>query len=229
MASMNVNNTIISALSDPTRIEILHRLMEGPTVVAELVDATGSSQPNISNHLAVLRRAKLVVAEQEGKQRRYVLANPAVASLIESLLVLSDPPATKASPPVAFARTCYDHLAGQLGVAIFQGLSQSRMVRQSSDGALTLTKKGEQRLSDGGIDITSLYHKRRRFAYECLDWTEKKAHIGGSLGAAICAHCVQEGWIVRNSANRSVRLTAQGRSDIAELFGANIPEDGLRT
>jgi DNA-binding transcriptional ArsR family regulator len=220
----NKSQAILAAIGEPTRLELLHRLMEGSAVVSELVIALGSSQSNISNHLAVLKQAGLVSVRAEGRQRRYELSNPAVASLVESILVLSDPPSSAPSAAVASARTCYDHLAGQVGVAIFGGLSQKRAFRRSSDGAIVLTKRGASIMTDMGIDLSLLYQKRRRFAFECMDWTEKSAHLGGSLGAAICELCIKEGWIERNSANRSVRLKPQGKTELVRLFNADLSD-----
>lgn len=218
------SQAILAAIGDPTRLELLHRLMEGSAVVSELVIALDNSQSNISNHLAVLKQAGLVSVHAEGRQRRYQLANPAVASLVESILVLSDPPSSIPSVAVASARTCYDHLAGQLGVAIFKSLSHKRAFTRSADGAVVLTNKGVSMMTDTGIDLSSLYQKRRRFAFECMDWTEKTAHLGGSLGAAICELCIQQGWIERNSANRSVRLKPKGKTELSRLFGADLSE-----
>jgi len=79
-------------------------------------------------------------------------------------------------------------------------------------------------MTDLGIDLTLLYQQRRRFAFECMDWTEKSAHLGGSLGAAICELCIKEGWIERNSANRSVRLKPQGKTKLTQLFGADLSD-----
>ena len=215
---------ILAAISDPTRLELLHRLMEGSALVSELVVALGSSQSNVSNHLAVLKQAGLVSVHAEGRQRRYDISNSAVGSLVESILVLSDPPSSTPSTAIALARTCYDHLAGQLGVSIFSGLKQKKAFRRSSHehGAVVLTNVGVNIFTDVGIDLSPLYQKRRRFAFECLDWTEKTAHLGGSLGGALCELCVRRGWIERNSANRSVRLNAEGRIELSKWFGVDV-------
>ena len=215
---------ILAAISDSTRLELLHRLMEGSALVSELVLLLGSSQSNISNHLAVLKQAGLVSVHADGRQRRYEIFNSAVASLVESILVLSDPPSSTPSTAIASARTCYDHLAGHLGVSIFNSLKRKKVFRQSSNdqGALVLTNVGVNIFTDFGIDLSPLYQKRRRFAFECLDWTEKTAHLGGSLGAAVCELCVRHGWIERNSANRSVRLKTEGRIALSERFGFDV-------
>lgn len=218
------SQSILNALADPRRFELLYRLMQGSALVSELVLALETSQSNVSNHLALLKRAGLVKVRSEGRQRRYEIANPAVASLIESIRVLSDPPSSKPSTAIASARTCYDHLAGQLGVSIFDGLKRKRAFRRSPDdpGTVILTKRGVNILTDAGIDLASLHKKRRRFAYECMDWTQKSAHLGGSLGAAICELCVHRGWIERNSSNRSVKLKRRGRTELMNRFGANL-------
>ena len=221
--SMTNANPVLAAISHPSRLDILHRLLEGPTLVSELSHHLHLSQSNLSNHLKVLRGARLVEVRAEGRRRVYELANPAVASLVESVLVLSDPPAASPSPTIAAARTCYDHLAGRLGVSIFNALKKNRAFRRdaSERGSLVLTKKGTRLLDNAGIDVSSLSRARRRLAFECLDWTERTAHIGGSLGAAICQLAVQSGWIERNPANRAVQVTKRGKIELKRQFGVD--------
>ena len=203
---------VAGALADPLRLLILRRLLEGPVNVAELVAASGASQPNVSNHLALLRRRGLV-------------AGPTVGQLVEALSSLTAPRSRPTVPaPIAVARTCYDHLAGRLGVAVLQGLQRTKAVgRPGRDGAVDLGPHAERVFARLGVDLGEAASARRRFAFACLDWTERQAHLGGSLGASVCAAAVRSGWIVRQPRTRVVLLSAQGRRGFQRILGISIP------
>ncbi len=217
---------LAGALADPLRIAILHRLMEGPAAVAELVSQTGEPQPKVSNHLAILRARKLVVVRRNGRQAIYELADPSAAQLVETLLAISSAPTLSIRAPssIAFARTCYDHLAGKLGVAILNalvdldGLVSADQVR----GDLRLGPAGPALFTKLGVDTKPGGATRRRFAYGCLDWTERRPHLGGWLGARLCDRAFGARWISRDRESRTVFLTPSGRRALKRHLGSSL-------
>lgn len=207
---------IAHALADPTRLRILERLTDGPAAVSELIVLTGEAQPKVSNHLAVLRGRGLVEATRIGRQRVYEVSDPSVGQLIESLGLIAGRGGErlKMSPPLARARTCYDHLAGRLGVAIFDALVARRAVRHPEAryrGPVDLGPAGPATFGRLGIDLNEVRLERRRFATACGDWSERRAHLGGALGAALWARALERGWVVRRPGSRVVVVTEKGR------------------
>jgi len=217
------------ALADPIRFAVLVRLLEGPATVADLAAVTGASQPNVSNHLALLRDRGLVRARREGRHARYDIADPAVAQAVEALVSLSGPDTSAPRPPapLAVARTCYDHLAGVLGVALLDGLVEAGVVSrpERSSGTIRLGPVAERTFGLLGVDAERALRARRKFAYGCPDWTERRPHLGGSLGAALCERFFEEGWIRRARGSRAVTLTADGARTLRRVLG--IPADRL--
>jgi DNA-binding transcriptional ArsR family regulator len=217
---------VAQAVADGTRLEILHRLMEGPVSVSELAASLARSQPNVSNHLAVLREAGLVRVGREGRKSIYRLGSASVAVLIESISALArGPDPSRATPELARARTCYDHLAGALGVQLFDWLlAEGALARDRRDrDAIGLGPKGREVFEGLGVDLDTATRQRRRFALSCLDWTEKKAHLGGSLGAALSDAFTQRGWVVRQPGSRAVALSANGRRQLRRR-GVRLPD-----
>jgi len=214
---------IASAFSDPLRLAVLQRLIEGPATVSDIVEATGESQPKVSNHLSVLRERNLVTARRSGRQIVYRLRNPSVAQVVESLLALTGPAKGRptAETPIALARTCYDHLAGKLGVALLDALVARGALKgaPSANGDLTLTDDAAEVFADLGVDTEERTRSRRRRAFACLDWTERRPHLGGALGAALLRRVVDEGWIVRDATSRAVHVTAKGKRALKRHLG----------
>lgn len=213
--------SIASALADPLRLAILHRLMEGPASVSEMVSVTREPQPKVSNHLAVLRDQGLVLSRRSGRQVAYGLRNPSVAQLVEALATLSGrhsrrPPAAAA---IAEARTCYDHLAGRVGVAILDALRERGTLKatRGATGDLRLGPAASDTFGSIGVDIARPPKGRRRFAFACLDWTERRPHLGGALGAALCSRAFETGWVERIDESRAVRLTKAGRAALRSI------------
>jgi DNA-binding transcriptional ArsR family regulator len=210
---------VAQAVAEETRLAILHRLMEGPAAVAELVAGIGKPQSLVSNHLAVLKDANLVAFEREGRKSIYRLANASVATLVESLAALARGGSERgATPALARARTCYDHLAGALGVELYEGLLAARALEVDGDD-VGLGPQGRALFTRLGVDLEAAAKTRRRFATACLDWTERKAHLGGSLGAALCDALVTRGWIVRRPRTRAVHVTPAGTRGLRRLLG----------
>jgi DNA-binding transcriptional ArsR family regulator len=209
---------VAQALADETRLDILHRLMEGPAAVSELVAESEKSQSLVSNHLAVLKASNLVAFEKDGRKSVYRLTNASVATLVESLTALSrNGSESRPTPALASARTCYDHLAGSLGVEIYDWLIKRKAIVMDGDD-VGVGPKGHEIFSKLGVDIDQATKSRRRFAIACLDWTEKKAHLGGSLGANLCAEFIARGWITRQTGTRAVQLTPSGKRKLNALM-----------
>jgi hypothetical protein len=188
--------------------------------VSELAASLAESQPKVSNHLGVLRKAGLVHFVREGRKSIYRLSGASVAILIESISALArGPDESKATPELAAARTCYDHLAGALGVQLFDWLlTQRALARDRRDpSAIGLGPRGDEIFGRLGVDLPTTTRKRRRFALACLDWTEKKTHLGGSLGAAMADVFIQRSWIVRRPGSRAVSLSAKGKRQLRRL------------
>ncbi|HYM67964.1 MAG TPA: metalloregulator ArsR/SmtB family transcription factor [bacterium] len=214
---------LAQALADPLRLTILHALMGGPAAVSEIVSATGEAQPKVSNHLALLRQRGLVRATRVGRQIVYELRDPSVGRLVESLSVVAGAsrPAARKSAPIVNARTCYDHLAGRLGVAVFDALVTRRAIVPPgpSGGPVELGPAGAETFGALGVDPAALRRQRRQFATACLDWTERRPHLGGALGAALWAKSVERGWVVRRPGTRAVLLTDTGRRALHRTLG----------
>jgi DNA-binding transcriptional ArsR family regulator len=229
---------LVRALDDPLRYAILFRLVAGPATVSELVASSGASQPKISNHLAVLRDAELVTTSRSGRHVAYALAGPAIAEVIEALETAagSGPAIAKTTPEIAVARSCYDHLAGKLGVALFRALVARRAIRdvetrsvarkvRSGLGAVALAEAARETFGELGIDLDEIAATRRQFATACSDWTESRPHLGGALGAALQERLLRERWLLRRGGTRALRITPAGRAMFAARFGIDMTRD----
>jgi DNA-binding transcriptional ArsR family regulator len=221
--------TLAQALADPLRLAILQQLMGGPATVSELQSLTGESQSKVSNHLALLRERDLVRATREGRQMVYALRDASVARLIESLTAVASmaPVRLWKSPQLITARTCYDHLAGRYGVALFDALLAQEAIKAPTEmrGELEPGPGGAEVFGKLGIDLNALRRERRRFAFACLDWTERRAHLGGALGAALWAQFVERGWVVKQQGTRAIIVTDLGKQNLRERFGIQVEED----
>jgi DNA-binding transcriptional ArsR family regulator len=195
-----------SAIGDPLRLRLLQELMAGPAAVSELVRRSKARQANVSNHLAVLRAAGLVVARRRGRLIEYALAGSSVAQLVEAVSALAGPPPAARRAELAEARMCYDHLAGRLGVAIFDRLRTSGAFVDGhrSDGALRLGTRAGDAFARLGVELDRLPPSRRRLAFRCLDWTERRPHLGGQLGSAVAEAFERQGWTRRHPVSRRI-------------------------
>jgi DNA-binding transcriptional ArsR family regulator len=212
--------------------------MDGRALTAtELARVAGVAPQTASGHLALLVDAGLVLREPQGRHRYHRLASPAVAQMIESIMSLATdrgvPPAVvqKAGPvtgprdkALRYARTCYDHLAGQLAVEITDSLIAAGQIELSSDGG-ALTDAGGRFLQSLGVDLEGARRRashrgtKRIFCRACLDWSERRPHIGGALGAALCQCYLDKGWIQRTMGGRAVNVTPQGGRSLYRAFG----------
>lgn len=217
---------LAQALADPLRLALLQQLMAGPASVAELAEAGGASQPNVSNHLALLRAERLVANERRGRRVVYRIRDVQVAELIETLSTVAGagPRLAKHQTPMIAGRTCYDHLAGKLGVAVFAGLVKAGALLPPdiAGGAVELGPSAGAVFGGLGVDLEPARRAKRKFAFGCLDWTERELHLGGALGAALCARCVEAQWVERTPGTRAVRLTGAGSDALNSRLGVTL-------
>ena len=217
-------------LGQPARAAMLLELLDGRARTAtELADIADVSRATASSHLTQLTDGNLLRVEKQGRHRYFRLADPTVAETLESLLNLTagavQPARSNFGPKqddLRRARMCYDHIAGHLGVAVTQSLIADGTLVED-DANFRMTPNGERRLVGFGIDVDAARRRRRHFARTCLDWSERRPHLAGSLGAAIADHLFQLGWINREAEGRSLRITAAGASGLNAAFGIEIP------
>ena len=196
-----------------------------------MVSASGESQPKVSNHLQVLREQGLVRSERRDRQGVYEISDASVAQLIESLTVVAGGPVppTLRTDPLAKARTCYDHLAGGLGVSLFGAPVEAEAIRLTAEirGHVGPGSTAQESFGSVGVDVAEVEQRkgRRRFAFACPDWTEHQPHLSGALGAAICGRFFEEGWLEKDQKTRAVRLTDAGRSALEGRLG--LVADGV--
>lgn len=210
-------------LGDATRIRMLRLLMEGRALTAkELAYGAGVEPATATAHLRRLLEGGLIAVAAQGRHKYFRLASPRVAELMELLMAVAPHARVKAPTPrveaaLRRARMCYDHLAGELGIGIADALVRRGVLRKEED-SFAVTRKGAGWFAELGIDLDAIRGKRRRFAAQCLDWSERREHLGGALGAALAERLVDLGWITRRRNSRAVSLTEFGRRKLAEHF-----------
>jgi DNA-binding transcriptional ArsR family regulator len=210
---------IAGLIGEAGRIHMLTVLLDGNGHSAsELAMAATVSPQTASSHLSKLLSGGLIVSERSGRQRLFRLKNTDVAVAIEALGALAQNSKSPAMPELRFARTCYDHLAGVLAIALRNELLRRDVFRHRGD-TFMLTAAGERFLRTLDIDAESLRGLRRSFARRCLDWTERDHHIGGSVGAALLSRFMEIKWLARISKTRAVRLTHDGERGFERVFG----------
>jgi DNA-binding transcriptional ArsR family regulator len=210
---------IANLVGDSARIQMLTALLDGRSHSAsELALAASVSAQTASSHLSKLSTGGLIVSEQKGRQRLFRLNGTDVAVAVESLGALAQANETTAMPELRFARSCYDHLAGALAIALRDQLLKKGILRHKVD-AFALTASGEQFLRTLEIEAEPLRELRRSFARKCLDWTERHHHIGGAVGAALLGHFLETKWLVRIRDTRALRLTHEGAAGFEQVFG----------
>lgn len=215
---------IAGLIGDRTRATILMGLMEGRSVTAsELARAASVTKQTASAHLSKLVGARLVAVANAGRHRYFRIADHHVAGVIESLVGLAHrlgatPIETGPSDPaMRKARVCYDHLAGDLGVLVFDSLSQQGCLR-TTGATPALTEKGERFCRDIGIDVAALELGRRPVCLSCLDWSVRRHHLAGALGAAILNRVYALGWARRQRGSRVVSFSAVGERAMRARF-----------
>jgi DNA-binding transcriptional ArsR family regulator len=215
-------------LGDTHRARFVLALLGGQELTAgELAARAGASPSLASAHLARLLDSGLVSVRKRGRQRYYRLASQEIAEAIEALLAIAPRQAVTGLTGVTGgkalqrARTCYDHLAGRLGVALADALEQQRVLTPA-DGGWVLTSKGERRLGALGLDIDVLRQSRRSFLRPCLDWTERRPHVAGTLGQAVASRLLDLGWIRHAGATRAVLITPLGEQQLLAEFAVRV-------
>jgi DNA-binding transcriptional ArsR family regulator len=218
---------IASLAGDPARANMLARLMDGRALTAsELAYVSGVSAPTASGHLAKLAAGGLLAVEKQGRHRYYRLATPDVARMIEQIMIVAGDPAPRlprigpAQHALMDARTCYDHIAGKLGVALADTLLSRRYVVLSDDGG-EVTAGGERFLAALGIDPGGVAGQRP-YCRACLDWTERRPHIAGKLGTAMARQFFQRKWVERLRDSRALAVTSAGKRMFREHFGLTL-------
>lgn len=222
---------LASAIAEPSRARILFCLLDGHARTStELAIVAEVSPSTASVHLALLKNERLIKLLVQGKHRYYSIERADVARALEALMVVAGSPQSRFVPatpvPLRQARTCYDHMAGVVAVSLLQSLKHSgwisparTLVEPKSEDALDLTPTGTSALERLGIDITATRGLRRRFAYACLDWSERKPHIGGALGAALLQMAARQRWVEREFNSRVLHITPLGQRELSNRFG----------
>lgn len=207
---------IAAMIGDPTRARMLAALMGGQFIAAgELAAAAGVTAQTASGHIAKLIDAELVVVRTQGRHRYFRLADAEIAHALEALSLVAERSAQAdkwsqgAYKPLKAARTCYSHLAGELGVSLFEGLL-ARGTIVARDGHFALSEAGREELAQLGLDLPAATTASRRFAYPCLDWSERRDHLAGTLAVSLLELSIERGWLRRVDGSRALRLTPPG-------------------
>jgi DNA-binding transcriptional ArsR family regulator len=225
----DIDLAAVAELMSAKRAGLLLALIGGrPLSAGELAARTGMSASLASSHLSKLLDGGLVAVVQHGRERHYELAGPHVAEVIESMLTIAPPrPAStfrqsRQGAAIRHARTCYDHLAGCVGVELTDGLLRQHVIEAAGDSGFVLTPAGERRLGALGLDVGALRRSKRAFARPCLDWTERRPHLAGALGAGVATLLLERGWLTRMPGTRAVRVTTAGRHGLLREFALRV-------
>jgi len=220
---------VAALVGDTARATMLAALMGGQALTAsELAAIARISKSTASGHLSKLAGARLLAVTQKRRNRYYRIASPLVAKMLESIkavAALETParhqPRSAKDDTLRFARTCYDHLAGRLGVAIADALVAKRFIVLSDEGG-ELTKAGVRFLVKFGAQLHEKSVGRRIFCCACLDWSERRYHVAGLVGAEIWRRCLELGWVARQRDTRAVKLTPAGKRGLRDTLGVKL-------
>ena len=224
---------VSSLIGDLARANILLALMDNRALTAkELAYAARVSPQTTSFHLGKLTDAKLLQVNKQGRNRYFRLASPLVGQMLETIMVVSGdrrprlPPISKVSEELRLARTCYDHLAGYLGVAVGEALKTGGFMILEPEGA-QLTRRGMSFLVQLGLKFDSLPNRRGTFCRPCLDWSERRYHVAGRLGALFLTFCLEQQWLERRADSRALRITSFGARQFKEFFQIEMHDESL--
>ncbi len=226
---INPNMAEIAALlGETSRATMLASMMDGRFHTASELAYMAAIKPQTASfHLAKLVDGKLIKVEKQGRHRYFQLADEEIAHFLESFLAISPPPevrSLKQSSQMKLlqgARTCYDHLAGKLGVQLTDSLVNAGYLKLEEKQFL-ITSEGAQFFTDFGLDLVDLKRKRRSFSPACLDWSERRYHLAGALGQGILAHLLHLGWVTRVPSIRAIKVTEKGKAGFKEVFQLDI-------
>lgn len=228
---MSINPNVAEVaflLGEKSRAAILISLMDGRLHTASELAYMAAIKPQTASfHLSKLIESNLVNVDKQGRHRYYQLANEEVARILESFLAISPPPevrSLKQSSQVKLlreARTCYDHLAGKLGVGLTESMLNTGYL-EKEERNFVVTPKGEQFFTDFGIDLGQLKRKRRSFSHACIDWSERHHHLAGALGNELMKRFLDLSWIVQVPSVRAVKVTDKGKVGFKQYFNINI-------
>lgn len=220
---------IASAIGEPARARMLMCLLDGRARTStELAVVANVAPPTASAHLNRLKAENMVAVRAQGRHRYYVLKSAQVARALEGISVLAGAHGETFEPstpvPYRLARSCYDHIAGKVAVQILERFRSLRWLRSGSRGAnaLELTPEGAARLAALGVGLDTAHAARRRFAYGCLDWSERRMHLAGALGSALLETLVECRWVERNLDSRALHITARGRRELNQHLQIEI-------
>jgi DNA-binding transcriptional ArsR family regulator len=220
---------VAALVGDTARATMLAGLMGGQALTSsELASLAHISRPTASEHLGKLVKARILTVTDRRRHRYYRIASPLVATMLESIKAVAaietpprHQPRSAQDAALRFARTCYDHIAGALGVAIADAMVAKRYVVMSEDGG-ELTASGRKFLTGFGANLKPKSSSRRIFCRACLDWSERRYHVAGLVGSEIWRHCLERGWLARERGSRAVRITPAGRRGLRETFGVKL-------
>ncbi len=215
-------------IGEPARAAMLSALLGGDSCPATmLAERAGISPQTASAHLAKLAKADLVKMVRSGRYRLYCLSGDKIGAALEALAAISPEHSIRSlhqsdeASALKLARTCYDHLAGYVGVRIAETLAHRSLIA-ATGRMFEITKRGRVWLVAFGIEPEALSASRRKLATQCLDWSERRPHVGGALGAAIAERTIALGWFSRARSNRSLVVTANGRQSLSRHFGIDL-------
>ena len=220
---------VAALVGDTARATMLAALMGGQALTGtELAFLAHIAPSTASEHLAKLVDARLITVTKQHRYRYYRIASPLVAAMLESMQAVAAiemppryQPRSARDEALRFARTCYDHLAGQLGVAIANALVARNHVVLGEDGG-EVTDSGAAFLREFGVDLTLRSRSKRIFCRPCIDWSERRYHVAGLVGAEICRRCLELGWLARDRDTRAIKITPAGRSGLRDTFGLDL-------
>jgi DNA-binding transcriptional ArsR family regulator len=223
---------IAALVGEPARATMLSALLDGRAMTAhELAFAARVTPQTASTHLAKLTEAGLLRHLRQGRHRYFRLASPKVVDLLDAIVAVALEnrpryrPLSHQAQELSAARICYVHLAGRLAVELTDALTDREYIVLDDDAAEILPA-GARFLAGFGIDLSALSSTRRRFCKVCIDWTERRPHIAGPVGAALTRRYFELGWIERMRESRAVVVTAAGRRGFSDIFRIGVPDDG---
>lgn len=219
---------VATILSDHSRSTMLLTLLDGRKYTAsELARISKITPQTASFHLSKMITQGVIKTEKCGRHKYISIANGEVANIVETLLCLSQPRKPQSfrevskSKEIYLARSCYDHLAGKLGVEMTNSLLKNKYILDNGE-TFELSPLGEDFLTNLGINTVTLRKKRRSFSHKCLDWSERKFHLAGALGNSILIFTLENGWVERQATTRALRVTRKGKNGFKEVFGISI-------